>query len=346
MANTETLEVTSEKSETVQKRLSVPNNEDAAESLLETPKAPKKSFGEKSHDFVARFYDFEYREFLSKDAMGWLKLSAFYAAFYFWLACFFCTMLFIFWAVRIRGQALPVYYNQESVMNYKVVNPGLGFRPHLDPESELVYVKVGEGDKLFKAQELFLKEYEEKKETEFIGAHDEKVTFNIDNVLEGSPCTKANKYGLDSASPCIAIKLNRIIGWKPQPVVISKLPAGLNETVDILKGNDKMTGKEFVYVQCTGNSGVDRDNIMDIEYYSSHFSNQVGGINFKYFPYMNQPDYLSPLIFVHFKKVSPNTLLNIVCKAYADNIDNEDRLNQRGMTKFQLYVEDVEGSSS
>jgi len=30
-----------------------------------------------------------------------------------------------------------------------------------------------------------------------------------------------------------------------------------------------------------------------------------------------------------------------VCRAYAGNIDNADKLNQRGMVKFQLYVEDL-----
>lgn len=327
-------------SEVVQRKPSTPK-EESEETLLEnSAKKEKKSFKEKVDDFVAQFYNSEYREFLSKDAMGWLKLSAFYSVFYFWLACFFCTMLFIFWAVRIRGQNLPIYYNEESVMNYKVVNPGLGFRPHLEPESELIHVKVGDADELVRSQELFLKEYEEKKENEFVGAHDEKVNYNIDEVLKGSPCSKENKYGVDSASPCVAVKLNRIIGWKPQPVKISKLPAGLNETVKTLKENDKLTGQEYVYVTCSGQNGADRDNIKTVEYYSSHFSNMVGGINFKYFPYMNQPDYLSPLVFVHFKEVSSNTLINVICKAYADNIDNEDRLNQRGMTKFRLFVED------
>ncbi len=56
---------------------------------------------------------------------------------------------------------------------------------------------------------------------------------------------------------------------------------------------------------------------------------------------MNQKNYLSPLVFVHFKEVSTNTLITVLCKAYAGNIDNTDNQNQRGMIKFQLYVEDL-----
>jgi sodium/potassium-transporting ATPase subunit beta len=96
----------------------------------------------------------------------------------------------------------------------------------------------------------------------------------------------------------------------------------------------------YVYVACSGQNDVDRDNIGEVEYYSSHFSHQIGGINFKYFPYMNQDNYISPLVFVHFKKVSMNILINVVCKAYAGNIDNADNLNQRGMVKFNIFVDD------
>jgi len=87
--------------------------------------------------------------------------------------------------------------------------------------------------------------------------------------------------------------------------------------------------------------GSDRDQIKKLEYYSGLSSNKLGGINFKYYPYMNQENYLSPLVFVHFKEISTNTLISIVCRAYAGNIDNADKLNQRGMVKFQLYVEDL-----
>lgn len=113
------------------KRNSKNSEEEAKEELLKNrqsslTKPQKKSTKEKINDIVDSVYNKEYREFLSKDAMGWLKLSAFYSVFYFCLAMFFCGLLFIFWAFRINGSTAPIYYNTESVMHYKVVNPGLG----------------------------------------------------------------------------------------------------------------------------------------------------------------------------------------------------------------------------
>jgi hypothetical protein len=84
----------------------------------------------------------------------------------------------------------------------------------------------------------------------------------------------------------------------------------------------------------------------EIEYFSPYPKNDIGGIPFKYFPYRNQPGYLSPLVFVHFKNITQNLLINVICKGYAKNIDNKDRRNQRGMVKFQLYVESESSSGS
>ena len=93
-----------------------------------------------------------------------------------------------------------------------------------------------------------------------------------------------------------------------------------------------------MYVKCKGEQGVDRDNLHEIDYYSAYPNREIGGIPFRYFPYRNQPDYLSPLVFVHFKNITLNVLINVECKAYANNIDNKDRLNRRGMTRIQLYA--------
>lgn len=246
----------------------------------------------------------------------------------------------MFWVVRIRGQSLPVYYNTESVMNYKVVNPGLGFRPQVDPESDIIHIDTADSESNIKSVENFLENYEKNKDSEFINGHDEKVKFNYEAIIKDTPCSKESKFGLDSTSPCVVVKLNRIINWLPKAAEIEQFPVVLNETIKELEANDKIENQKYVYVACSGQNSVDKDNIKEIVYYSSHYSNQIGGINFKYFPYINQPNYLSPLIFVHFKKVSSNTLINVVCKAYAGNIDNLDSLNQRGMVKFSLFIEE------
>lgn len=38
---------------------------------------------------------------------------------------------------------------------------------------------------------------------------------------------------------------------------------------------------------------------------------------------------------------SPNTLINVLCRAHAENIDSEDRRNLRGMTKFSIFIQNT-----
>lgn len=177
--------------------------------------------------------------------------------------------------------------------------------------------------------DLFLAKYERGKTANFTAAHGRKQVFNYREIIKETPCSRENNFGLNTTAPCVIVKLNRIYGWLPK--ASSKPPGNLTKLAN-------STDEKFIYVKCEGEHGSDRDNLQGIEYFSSYPNNEIGGINFKYFPYRNQPGYLSPLVFVHFKNVSLNTLVNVVCKAYAHNIDNKDRLNQRGMVRFQLFV--------
>lgn len=185
----------------------------------------------------------------------------------------------------------------------------------------------------YQTLELFLAKYERGKTKNFTAAHGKKYTYNYDTQIAKTPCSRENHYGYhtNSTAPCVILKLNRIYGWLP---IYSSIPT-LRAKSNLTKTNST---DKFVYVKCEGEHGADRDNIKEIDYYSPYPSNKIGGIPFKYFPYRNQPDYLSPLVFVHFKNVTNNMLLNVLCKAYAKNIDNKDRLNRRGMTHFQIYI--------
>jgi len=315
--------------------------EDVADSLLSVSrknssvKKEKKSLAQYMQELSRSVYNPEYREFLSRDAMGWLKLSFYYTCFYVWLTGFFLALLYVFWAVKINGSTAPVYYNEESVMNYKKVNPGMGFRPQSNPESSFIHVDTKNPDNNVKSLNQFLENYEANKDTTIV-SNSQSVNFDYHKLIDGTPCSVENQFGFNSPSPCVAVKLNKIYNWKPLSVKVENLPAGLNETMKSLEAAN--AADKFVYISCAGVDSADRDNIKELAYYSSLGNAKIGGLDFKYFPYLNQQNYLSPLVFVHFKDVSVNTLLNIECKAYADNIDNQDRLNQRGMVKFEIFI--------
>ena len=77
---------------------------------------------------------------------------------------------------------------------------------------------------------------------------------------------------------------------------------------------------------------ADKENIGPIDYFPKP------GIEFKYFPYTNQPGYLSPFVFVHFKKPTPGVLINVECKAWAKNIKH-NRMDREGSVHFELLMD-------
>ena len=105
----------------------------------------------------------------------------------------------------------------------------------MNPETDTIYIKVVEADKFVKSFNNFLEDYEKNKDSEFINGLEKKVKFNYEEIIKDSPCSKENKFGLASNSPCVAIKLNRIIGWKPESAKLEQFPIGLNETVKLLE---------------------------------------------------------------------------------------------------------------
>lgn len=324
--------------------------EEAAEGLLEEKRhkleklAKKKTFKERFADFKKSIYNSEYREFLSRDGKAWLQLSFFYFIFFSCLSGIFIGLLAVFYQT-IDLQA-PTYYNEESVMNYAKVNPGMGFRPQVNPEDLLILVNKSDTRKfneLVKSIDNFLKKYDIEGNDDIViipNKAGRTVRYNYNESIKDSPCSKENKYGFSSGSPCILLKMNKIYGWKPK--AYKEPPKELNVTMtDELNNLTESATKEvqkFIYVKCEGENAFDKDNIGQVDYYSMYPSREVGGIPTKYFPYRNQQNYLSPLVFAHFKDLKKNVLVNIDCKLYAENIDNKDKFNQRGMVKFEIYV--------
>lgn len=139
--------------------------------------------------------------------------------------------------------------------------------------------------------------------------------FNYEKVSEGTDCTEENSFGYRTNRPCILVKLNKIISWKPETE------------------NDK------VIIKCEGETSVDKDNVRNVTYHSENDkdNSMEGSLAAKYFPFWGEKTYKAPFVWVQFD-VQPNTLVNIECKAYAKNIDNSDRMNRRGQTKFNLFI--------
>lgn len=223
-------------------------------------------------------------------------------------------------------------------MNARGINPGLGFRPQVDVEDSMIFFnpKVFEGAHGSKPYYRNLKNFLDAKYPEIKQEDESKVipcsdnstyvndlingkscAFDYKKVFKDSPCTDETKFGYETNTPCVLIKLNKIISWNPQ----------LKDT-------------SYIEIECNGETSVDKDNIKSVTYHSENNLNnkRAGLISAKYFPFYAQSTYRAPIVFAQFD-ISPNTLVNIECKAKALNIDSDDRLNRRGQTKFSLFIE-------
>jgi sodium/potassium-transporting ATPase subunit beta len=309
--------------------------------------------------FKNYMYNKETREVIGRDGMSWAKISLFYFVFYSILASLFVGLVAVF--VATLDRQVPTYYAKSSVMDNRIdLNPGLGYRPQIDPEDTLISYKLNLTDEHYVVQNrslsIYLDKYFDSKTSEKLiqncdnyDLKDLRILFKTNNsacdynyhlVLDKTSCDPKKDFGYING-PCVAVKLNKIYSWLPAPY--ESLPNNFNTSQFAFLSQGKLF-LNHILINCAGEYGTDRDNLKNasIVYFSpinpdNHIHN-IGLIPFYYYPYMNQPEYRQPLVFVHFKKIPTNVLINIVCRAYANNIDSVDKQNLRGMTKFQLFI--------
>lgn len=282
---------------------------------------------------VGKFiWNSETKEFCGRDGASWAKVSIFYAVFYAFLGSFFVGLLAIF--IKFMPTDKPTYYGVESTMNVRGLNPGLGFRPQIDVEDHLIAFnplsKSNENNGYEKyvnnLNNYLAAKYQPQEASEVIECADgqtyvdelkkgKSCKFNPSEAFQSTDCTKEKDYGFKTNRPCILVKVNKIIDWTP------------------------VSAKGGIEIRCEGETSADKDNLRGVTYHveGNLNANNYTLISSKYYPFFAQKSYRAPFVWAQFD-ISPNTLVNIECKAYAENIDNSDRLNRRGQTKFSLFV--------
>lgn len=307
-------------------------------------------------------YNRDERTFIGRDGKSWAKISVCYLLFYSLLGGAFVAFLAIFAATLDRTE--PRYYLEHSVMATRnKINPGLGFRPQLDTEDQVIAYSTNPELKDF--YENFLKlnksitnflhyKYElsngenEIVNCDFKNLDEQRLKFknekayckyNYSEVLESTTCSPSLNFGY-AQGPCVIIKLNRLYNWLPEPYTdLNELPKAINSTIRSLNNAQDLIAKN-IFLKCEGEFSADIDSLenVNISYYSAdEIITEIGVIPIYYYPYLNQPGYKSPLVFVHFQNLPKHALINVLCKAYANNIDSTDKLNLRGMSRFQVY---------
>ena len=138
----------------------------------------------------------------------------------------------------------------------------------------------------------------------------------------GPECVKQRAFGYEDGQPCVLFNMEKLLSWLPVPYDNSSVP----ETIRDLWSQYSVT------LKCEGADPASRANLGTVLYYPTH------GFAFKYYPYLVQRAWKSPLAFAMFENPTPNIRIRVVCKVYAANI-NHSRILDTSMVNFELFVE-------
>lgn len=256
----------------------------------------------------------------------------FYCCFYLWLGSFFIGMLAIF--MQIMPKDKPTYYGESGTIGLKGLNPALGFRPQIDSEKHIISYSFEnkEDGKNYQGYQKYannLKNFLDRKYSDKDDVDDNTIIkcesgvdytkefnegksceFDYKTIYKETPCTTEFFFGYDTEKPCVLLKVNKIIDFKP-------------------KGTLKIT--------CYPDNENSKKNFKGVTYYSEvQESKDFAVIDSKYFPFNGQKSYRAPFVWVQFD-LAPSVMVNIECRVSADNIDYE-RVTRRGLTKIDIQV--------
>ncbi|KAF2905841.1 hypothetical protein ILUMI_00347 [Ignelater luminosus] len=158
------------------------------------------------------------------------------------------------------------------------------------------------------------------------------------DVTHWHPCVRDTKYGYTSIKgPCIFLIFNQSPEWLPEyynsSTVPNNMPQYLKEHINKVESKDGVnsTRLRVVWVSCEGETPVDLEAIGPLQFMPSF------GFDGQYFPVIAKEGYLKPLVAVHFEKPIYSIVIDVVCKAWARNIDHK---KGQGIVRLALLFDD------
>jgi len=294
------------------------------------------SAGFQRQSLVAFIYDGQTGAIFTRTPSSWAKIGFFYLVYYSGLAAFFAGMLSIF-LYGFTDDEMPSLVGRHSILPQ---HPAMGFRPQPDETNALIKFDPA-NNKSYEAHVQNLDDFLAApraiagmgKSVSYFDGQDPEMFRNCsaDSPKADAPTSKPcafdlgempevinecvnQSFGFPAGQPCVAIKINRIIGFVP-----------------------KLTNQsdQYLKIQCEGLYAADEDNIGQIDYFPKD------GIDLWHYPFMGQKHYLSPLVFVKFRNATRNVLVQVVCRPVnADNIVPSKDFKGAGFVKFELFVEE------
>lgn len=267
---------------------------------------------------------------LGRSGRSWVEIGVFYLIYYSLLAGFFVGMLAIFY--QTVDESKPKLTGTDSLLK---ANPGMGFQPM--PDVEYTLVRFRKDPKTYhdivESIKKVLKTYKEEKKGVPCGYDTERPTGKscaVNYTALTEECNEGNSFGYADEQPCVLMRLNRIFNWEPQPYTAETIKNA--EMSDVMKKNiinNNTDNAKRIWIDCHGENPADKDNLGEIRYYPTQ------GFPHYYYPFTNQEDYSSPLVFVKFMKPADNIALMVECRALAPNI-HYDRAEKEGGVHFEL----------
>lgn len=220
------------------------------------------------------------------------------------------------------------------------MNPGLSMVPNPSVLTSLVHVRTSDPvSNSFMVDEMaaFLSHYQTHiTQGKFVdcedvpGFVDPRISCRFKLDASG-PCNLKSGFGYFRGRPCFAIKLNRIYGWIPDPV--SNNISGIRLRCEgLTKTDDLYLGRVCYYD--TDSLKRHSPSSLDADWCDSEY----GLFDSMFYPFLNQANYQSPIVFVQFLSPKRYVIIWIKCYAIAKNIHVNVEQNE-GSVVFQLLLE-------
>uniref|UniRef100_A0ABM5EW16 Sodium/potassium-transporting ATPase subunit beta n=1 Tax=Pogona vitticeps TaxID=103695 RepID=A0ABM5EW16_9SAUR len=298
-------------------------DEERAQPYTEEEEEKKKgAMGKKTwHEWIKEIKVFlwnpETRQFMGRTAQSWGLILLFYLVLYTFLAGMFAFCLYVM--LLTLSPYTPRYRD-------RVAPPGVMIRPYVKNTVNIAFniSQQSSWQSYVENLEQFLKDYDDSVQEhknipctpgQYFTQEDNESSvkkacqFKRSTLMDCSGINDTT-FGYSAGQPCILLKMNRIIGYKPgygNPVTVS---------CKVQKGNESA--------------------LQGIEFYPSETFDPM------YFPYYGKHthvNYTQPVVAVHFPNVPKNQIVNIQCqlngKGIINNYNNDRFL---GRVVFMLKI--------
>lgn len=279
------------------------------------------------------------KEFLGRTGGSWFKIFSFYVIFYGCLAGIFIG--------TIQAMLLTLS-NYKPTYQDRVAPPGLSHSPRPE-KAELSFSLSDEGSYSAYVNNIedFLKDYNDEKQkdtTQFEDCGDTPQTYKDRGELESTYGTRKacrfnrdllkecsgktdKSYGFSEGKPCLIVKLNRIVFFKP------RTPDSNDSLPEAVRPNFQ---NNLIPIHCSSKREEEADKLGPIDYFG-----MGTGFPLQYYPYYGKllhPQYLQPLVAIKFHNITREMDMRIECKVYGENIDYNEKDRSQGRFDIKITI--------